>query len=99
MNGKSKKLKSMNPELEPGDRIILVHMDDYTNSVPIGSKGIVHDDPETYKVHVPKFSPKDCGYGYTVSWYDEDGKFISKLTLLPGDDSWIYDKEYYENKN
>ena len=91
-----KNLKQINPELEPGDRIILVYMDDYTSSVPIGSKGIVHEDPKSYKVHVPKFSPKDSGYGYYVSWYDEDGKFISKLTLLPGDDSWIYDKDYYK---
>jgi hypothetical protein len=91
-----KKLKQINPELEPGDRIILIYMDDYTNPIPIGSKGIVHEDSETYKLNRPKFSPKDCGYAYQVTWYNEDGKFISKLPLEPDDDSWIYDSEYYK---
>lgn len=98
MNEKPKKLKKINPELEPGDRIILVYMDDYTSPIPIGSKGVVHEDPETYKLNRPKFSPKDSGYAYHVTWYDDKGKTISKLPLEPDDDSWIYDKEYYENK-
>jgi hypothetical protein len=98
MNEKPKKLKKINPELEPGDRVVLVYMDDYINPVPIGSKGVVHEDSETYRLNRPKFSPKDSGYAYHVTWYDDKGKFISKLPLDPDVDSWIYDKEYYENE-
>jgi hypothetical protein len=91
-----KKLKQINPELEPGDRIVLIYMDDYTNPIPIGSKGIVHEDSETYKLNRPKFSPKDSGYAYHVTWYDNEGNFIGKMPLEPDDDSWIYDSEYYK---
>jgi hypothetical protein len=93
-----KNLKELNPELEPGDRIILIYMDDYTNPIPTLSKGIVHDDPETYKLNRPTFSGKGSGYAYAVSWYDDEGKFIGKLPLEPDDDSWIFDKDYYKQE-
>ena len=94
-----KNLKELNPKLDPGDRIILIYMDDYTNPIPLGSKGIVHNDQETYKLNRPKFSPKDSGYAYAVTWYDDEGKYIGKLPLEPDDDSWIFDKDFYKQKN
>jgi hypothetical protein len=37
--------------------------------------------------------------GYWVEFYDpEDNQFISKLTLIPEGDVWVYDKDYYENE-
>lgn len=91
-----KNLKELNPKLDPGDRIVLIYMDDYTNPIPLGSKGIVHDDSETYKLNRPKFSPKDCGYAYHVTWYDDEGKYIGRLPLEPDTDSWIFDKDFYK---
>jgi hypothetical protein len=43
--------------------------------------------------NAPKFSPKDLGYMYNVQWFDEDGNPISKLSLLPETDAWIFDKD------
>jgi hypothetical protein len=53
-----------------------------------GTKGEVLDIG-----NAPKFSPKDLGYMYNVQWFDEDGNPISRLSLLPETDAWIYDKE------
>ena len=91
-----KNLKELNPKLEPGDRIILIYMDDYTNPIPTLSKGVVHDDPETYKLNRPTYLGKGCGYAYAVTWYDDEGNFIGKMPLEPDDDSWIFDKDYYK---
>jgi hypothetical protein len=36
--------------------------------------------------------------GYWVEFYDSDtDEFISKLTLIPEDDIWLYDKDYYQS--
>jgi hypothetical protein len=85
-----KNLKKINPELESGDRIILLYMED--ESIGVGTKGKVLG-----KENVPKFSKNDLGYQYRMEWYDEDGKVISRLSLIPEVDGWIYDKEFYLN--
>lgn len=83
-------LKQLNPQLESGDRITLVHMED--ESIGIGTRGVVKK-----KVDVPKFSSSDLGYMYDVDWYDENDKVFSKLSLIPETDSWIYDRQYYKS--
>lgn len=103
MNKKDKNLKQLNPELDPGDRIILIYMDDYTNPIPLYSIGIVESDPEKYKLNQIKIQKGDCGYSYNVTWYEKDDetgelKYIGKLPLLPDTDSWIYDKDYYRQQ-
>jgi len=86
-------LNEPNPNLKEGDRIILIHMDG--EEISIGSKGIVVGINGQ-----PRFRPTDSGMGYWVEFYDpEDNKFISKLTLIPEVDVWIYDKDYYENEH
>jgi hypothetical protein len=85
-------LSEPNPKLKEGDRIILIYMDG--EEIPIGSKGIVVGINGQ-----PRFRPTDSGMGYWVEFYDpEDNQFISKLTLIPEDDVWVYDKDYYENE-
>jgi hypothetical protein len=85
-----KNFKEMNPELKTGDRVILIHMNDY--SVPIGTKGLVMGTTP-----LPKFSKTDPDFGYLMKWFDENEKQICRLSLIPNDDAWIYDKEYYES--
>ena len=85
-------LNDPNPELKEGDRIILIYM--YGEDVSPLSKGIV-----VGLNNQPKFKPSDSGIGYWVEFYDpDDNSFISKLTLIPEDDIWVYDKDYYENE-
>jgi hypothetical protein len=79
-------MSKLNPELKKGDRIVLVYMDGET--LGPGTKGEVLEIG-----NAPKFSPKDLGYMYSVQWFDEDGKPISKLSLLPETDAWIFDKD------
>jgi hypothetical protein len=85
-----KNFKEINPELKTGDRVILIHMNDY--SIPIGSKGLVIGTTP-----LPKFSKTDPDFGYLMKWFDENEKQISRLSLIPNDDAWIYDKEYYKS--
>ena len=86
-------LNTPNPKLEVGDRIMLIHM--YGEDISIGSKGKVIGFNQQ-----PKMRSTDSGMGYWVEFYDPDTeKFISKLTLIPEDDVWIYDKDYYENQH
>jgi hypothetical protein len=79
-------MSKLNPELKKGDRIVLVYMDGET--LGPGTKGEVLEIG-----NAPKFSPKDLGYMYNVQWFDEDGNPISRLSLLPETDAWIFDKE------
>jgi hypothetical protein len=79
-------MSKLNPELKKGDRIVLVYMDGET--LGPGTKGEVLEIG-----NAPKFSPKDLGYMYNVQWFDEDGNPISKLSLLPETDAWIFDKD------
>lgn len=87
-----KDLNTPNPKLEKGDRIILIYMQG--EEIPIETKGIVKN-----KLPQPSFSSSDLsfGYAYEVDWYNDDGKKVSTLSLLPEADLWIYDREYYEN--
>lgn len=72
-------MAQLNPELEAGDRIILLHMEDQYSKVPMGTKGTV-----IKKVNLPF----GMGSQYQVNW--DNG---SKLDLIPGEDSWILDKD------
>ena len=72
-------MAQLNPELESGDRIILLHMEDQYSKVPMGTKGTV-----IKKVNLPF----GMGSQYQVNW--DNG---SKLDLIPGEDSWILDKD------
>ena len=78
-------MSQLNPKLEPGDRIVLLHMDDPYSAVRIGTKGTV-----TKIVRVPF----DMGYQYNVKW--DDG---SILDLLPESDSWVLATDVKPKKN
>lgn len=68
-------MSELNPKLEPGDRIVLLHMDDPYSAVRMGTKGTVLD--------IVKI-PFGMGYQYSVKW--DNG---STLDLLPETDSWV----------
>jgi hypothetical protein len=72
-------MSQLNPELTPGDRIILLHMEDPYGKVPMGTKGTV--------LKVVKL-PFGLGTQYQVNW--DNG---SSLDLIPGEDSWVFNKE------
>ena len=78
-------MSQLNPKLEPGDRIVLLHMDDPYSAVRIGTKGTV-----TKIVRVPF----DMGYQYNVKW--DNG---SILDLLPEADSWVLATDVKPKKN
>ena len=68
-------MSQLNPKLEPGDRIVLLHMDDPYSAVRMGTKGTV------IKVVTLPFG---MGTQYNVKW--DSG---STLDLIPDVDSWI----------
>ena len=78
-------MSQLNPKLEPGDRIVLLHMDDPYSAVRMGTKGTV--------VKIVKV-PFDMGYQYSVKW--DDG---STLDLLPDTDSWVLATDVKSKKN
>ena len=78
-------MSQLNPKLEPGDRIVLLHMDDPYSAVRMGTKGTV-----LKIVRVPF----DMGYQYNVKW--DDG---SVLDLLPEADSWVLATDVKPKKN
>ena len=78
-------MSQLNPKLEPGDRIVLLHMDDPYSAVRMGTKGTV--------VKIVKV-PFDMGYQYNVKW--DDG---SILDLLPESDSWVLATDVKPKKN
>ena len=78
-------MSQLNPKLEPGDRIVLLHMDDPYSAVRMGIKGTV-----LKIVRVPF----DMGYQYNVKW--DDG---SVLDLLPEADSWVLATDVKSKKN
>lgn len=80
--------KKKNPELKEGDRIVLVYMPD--ESLEAGTKGKVIRIEKT-----PSFGGSS-DYQYAVEWFDDDNNVISRLSLLPGVDSWLFDPEYRE---
>lgn len=84
--------KKTNPELNVGDRIILVHMEG--ESLGTGYKGKVIGVEK-----VPNFGKNSSGIQYRVIWYDEDGNEVSNLSLMPEIDTWVLDDEFNENLN
>ncbi len=78
-------MSQLNPKLEPGDRIVLLHMDDPYSAVRMGTKGTV-----LKIVRVPF----NLGYQYNVKW--DDG---STLDLLPDTDSWVLATDVKSKKN
>jgi hypothetical protein len=78
-------MSQLNPKLEPGDRIVLLHMDDPYSAVRMGTKGTV--------LKIVKV-PFDMGYQYNVKW--DDG---SVLDLLPEADSWVLATDVKSKKN
>ena len=81
--------KKKNPKLKEGDRVILVNMP--------GEKLDTGDKGKVIKIgQAPSFSG-GSNYMYDMEWYDDDGKVISTLSLLPGADSWILDPEFTQN--
>lgn len=76
-------MSQLNPKLEPGDRIVLLHMDDPYSAVRMGTKGTV------IKVVTLPFG---MGTQYNVKW--DSG---STLDLIPDVDSWILAQDA-ENK-
>ena len=43
--------------------------------------------------NMPKEKPEDPGFRYKMEWYDDDGKVISTLPMMPDLDTWIMDDE------
>ena len=70
-----------NPELNVGDRVLLVHMEGET----------LYDlEGEVIRIeNVPKFDKNSSGIQYNVKWFDEDGKVVSNLYLIPETDRWL----------
>lgn len=77
--------KGLNPKLEVGDRIILVHMEG--EDVGTGTKG------EVIKIEKTPSFDGSPDYQYRVEWFDDEGKVISTLALLPDVDGWLLDEE------
>jgi hypothetical protein len=73
------------PKLEPGDRIVLLHMDDPYSAVRMGTKGTV------IKVVTLPFG---MGTQYNVKW--DSG---STLDLIPDVDSWILSTDVKQKTN
>jgi len=70
-----------NPKLNVGDRVLLVHMEGET----------LYDlEGEVIRIeNVPKFDKNSSGIQYNVKWFDEDGKVVSNLSLIPETDRWL----------
>lgn len=80
--------KGLNPKLDVGDRIVLVHMDG--EDIGPGTKGEVIQMEK-----IPSFG-SSVDYQYRVNWFDDEGKIISTLSLLPDVDGWMMDEEKRE---
>lgn len=77
-------MSELNPKLDVGDRIVLLHMDDPYGAIHMGTKGTV--------LKIVKV-PFDMGYQYSVKW--DSG---STLDLLPEVDSWVLSSNIKPNK-
>lgn len=71
-----------NPELNIGDRIIILNMSEEDSSVPPLTRGVVK-----------RFNKTPFGIQIGVDW--ETG---SKLDLIPEVDTWVLESEYMERK-
>ena len=70
-----------NSELKVGDRVWLVYMLGETFS---DMEGVVTSIGQS-----PKDKPEDSGIMYNMKWYDDDGKVVSTLSLIPETDKWV----------
>ena len=78
--------KNKNPKLKEGDRVILINMPG--ENLDTGDKGKV------IKIGQQPSSNSEFDYLYEMEWYDDDGKIISELSLLPQSDTWMLDPEF-----
>lgn len=81
--------KKKNPPLEIGDRIVLIYMPG--ESLDTGTKGKVTKIEKT-----PSFGG-EYDFQYGMEWYDDEDEVISRLSMIPDSDSWIFDPEYRKN--
>ena len=81
--------KKQNPKLKKGDRVILINMPG--ENLDTGDKGKV------IKIGDQPSNESGFNYLYQMEWYDDDGKIISDLSLLPQSDTWMLDREYDQN--
>ena len=81
--------KKQNPKLKKGDRVILVNMPG--ENLYTGDKGKV------IKIGDQPSNESGFDYLYEMEWYDNDGKMISDLSLLPQSDTWMLDRKYTQN--
>jgi hypothetical protein len=81
--------KKQNPKLKEGDRVILVNMP--------GEKLDTGDKGKVIKIGDQPSNDSKFDYLYKMEWYDDDGKIISVLSLLPQSDTWMLDPEYTQN--
>lgn len=78
--------KNKNPKLKKGDRIVLIYMPG--EDIDTGTKGKV------IKIGQQPSSNSEFDYLYKMEWYDDEGKVIDSLSLLPQSDTWILDPEF-----
>ena len=81
--------KKQNPKLKEGDRVILVNMP--------GEKLDTGDKGKVIEIGDQPSNESGFNYLYKMEWYDDDGKIISDLSLLPQSDTWMLDREYSQN--
>ena len=75
----------MEPTLKTGDRIFLIEM--YGENLALLKGKVLGIE------NMPKEKPEDPGFRYKMEWYDDDGKVISTLPMMPDLDTWIMDDE------
>jgi hypothetical protein len=78
--------KKQNPKLKEGDRIVLIYMPG--EDIDTGTKGKV------IEIGQQPSSNSEFDYLYKMEWYDDEGKVIDSLSLLPQSDTWILDPEF-----
>ena len=81
--------KKQNPKLKEGDRVILVNMP--------GEKLDTGDKGKVIEIKDQPSNESGFNYLYKMEWYDDDGKMISDLSLLPQTDTWMLDRKYTQN--
>lgn len=75
----------MEPTLKTGDRIFLIEM--YGENLALLKGKVLGIE------NMPKEKHEDPGFRYKMEWYDDDGKVISRLPMMPDLDTWIMDDE------
>ena len=78
-------MADLNPVLEVGDRIVLIHMDDPYDAVKPGTAGTV--------VEIEKIPWGKTGYQYRMAW--DNGR---NLAMDPELDSWVLKSDWESKK-